>query len=123
MPNYYTSATAEKAIPCTQLEFETFRRILGSSDEDADYFHGFECEQHGEEIYFFSEEETSEDVLPDEFFDALGQLLTRLSLPHLEFGVSYSCSKNAPGSCGGSSFRIMANGSLVYEQRTWPDGQ
>ena len=61
------------------------------------------------------------DDLPTKFLVAFGEELRKLGLPFLQFDVAYTCSRLIPGSHGGTRFRIMADGEVVWRTETWPD--
>ena len=135
MPDFNTDITATESLPCSKEDaLEIIAALLeGSTDTDDyvdstkngvrfvhHYTSGICLEIDATELYIFGRDNVSEDEAPAEFWIAVGKWLKKLKMPYLEFGVAYTCSKHAPGSFGGTSFRLYPNGEIVFANKTWP---
>jgi hypothetical protein len=130
--NYYTDITAEKALKCSLEEALELMKLLTPNEptkvdggEALTATHGDSCLSaeyypKEQEIYFFAENYGDSSAIPDEFIARLGALLTKLGLPHLEFGVAFTGDRHDPGSHGGTCFRISAEGRMVEPKLAWP---
>ena len=116
--NYNTEVTASSALVGTKEEFNILKIRLEEEQEEA---HGFTIEFWGEvdEIYLFAEENGDWNNLPKGFLEDFGQLIARNELKYLEFGAAFTASKMAPGSRGGTSFRIHTDGSIGEPSLVW----
>jgi hypothetical protein len=118
--NYYTLVMADDGLPCTEAEADAIDRILQATEE-ADEPCGFSFEHSGDKGYLKAEENGNIDFVPDEALTKIGALVTRAGLPYLECGVSFTASRLVPGSCGGTAFRILPDGSVIARIETWPE--
>lgn len=129
MANYYTIVTPNQALPCTAEEANAIRLAL---------LDGYDC--HGFTFNYFpplrdepfagvgegvlcAEEMADLSELPDDALAMIGDLITRVGLPWLQFGVAHTCSKVRVGSHGGTSFRILASGTIEEPALIWPSGE
>jgi hypothetical protein len=134
--NFDTNITAQESLKCSAEEALAIFKTLDDSASFAinkadptvvsvtheESRMAAEYYPKSNDLYFFAEETADDSQIPDDFIIAVGKLLAKLKKPHLEFGVAHTADKHAPGSYGGSSFRITSKGTLIYPKITWPRG-
>ena len=117
MSDYYSIATAQVAVPCSEAGFQELGKLITEEvlDEGGEpAFHGYTVEYHDGEVYLFGEDSARESYLPKRFLAGLGQVLKEVGMPFLEVGVAFVCNKLRPDSHGGTRFRIYKDGTLKY---------
>ena len=126
MSNCYAICTAETALACNDEEHDILSQLLDAPEDDDNFeAHGFEIERWEDtgHSYIYAEEWCDQHCLPEAFRQALGEILKRLDLPYLEFGIACWSDKPAPGTAGGAAFRIIQDGSMVEPSVTWPEAK
>ena len=116
--NYYTEIVADDTLKAIPEDFETLLHLLEISN-DID-LHGMKVEYYAGEVHMFSDENGTLEVLTDDVLDHIGHMITKAQVEHWEFGISYTASRQTPGSRGGRYARIMPDGSLIFSEITWP---
>jgi hypothetical protein len=121
MPSYYTIVTPQQGLPCSAEEARRVQQLLDRMNEDEDH-HGFEFVHSDEDGlgYLQAEECGDWDSLPADALAAIGELISRAGLAHLECGAALTCSRMLPGTHTGSAFRILPSGQIVYPEIMWP---
>jgi hypothetical protein len=123
MTDYYSTAVAKELVPCSRYAFEELDRSMQAAREMVDEFECESCMEaeyiEGEGVFLFAEDCFGEDDLNDKICAAIGRLLTSVGMEYLEFDFSGISSHLMVGSHGGGSFRIYADGSLVWPTITW----
>ena len=128
MANYYTVATAEKAIPTTKEAYAKLAELINATPEDEDAeLHGFEVEEHSyvnpekpelvTAAYLFAQENAHWCAFSDEVVDHIAEMLKLADMPHIQVGVAFTCNRCVVNSHGGTSFRIYQNGDLDEETK------
>ena len=119
MADYYSIATAQVTVPCSDADFHELgnlitEEVLDDGGEPA--FHGYTVEYDAGEVYLFTggEDSAQEAYLPKRFLTRLGQVLKEAEMPFLEVGVAFVSNKLGPDSHGGTRFRIYQDGTLKY---------
>lgn len=87
MADYYSIATAQVTVPCSEADFQELgtpltEEVLDDGGDPA--FHGYTVEYYAGEVYLYTGDEDSaqEAYLPKRFLTRLGQLLReRLRCP------------------------------------------
>ena len=139
MADYYNQCTAENALKVSKEDYKVFmdehNQTLELSGFSAEY------DEDHEMLYFYSEGEGFSPSLDydDNFLDDpdfhdgiaeeksltmwvdLGKLIEKAGEEYLEFGVAFVCSKALPGSFGGTAFRVLTSGEILWAERTWPN--
>ena len=120
MSNYYTICSAEQTVPCTEEKHAELAALL-EAGLDYPWCPGFELSYSPGGVYLSTSEESSNpEALPPEFLQAFGAVIAAAGLPYLEVGVAETCSRNRPGSHGGTAFRIHPDGALTWPLFSWP---
>ena len=119
MANYYSIATAQVTVPCSEPDFQELEHLIKEEvlDEGGEpAFHGYTVEYcHGEVYLSTGGEDSAQEVyLPKRFLARMGQVLKNAEIPFLEVGVAFLCDKLRPDSHGGTRFRIYQDGTLKY---------
>jgi hypothetical protein len=132
--NFFTDLTANEALKCSKADalaiFQTLDKnapatiapveVVSVTHVDSQFT--AEYYPKSKELYFLGEDCVDDSMIPDEFIITLGKLLSKLKKPYLEFGLANTADRHAPGSYGGSSFRITSKGTLIHPKITWPRG-
>jgi hypothetical protein len=122
--NCYTQITAEGSVKEVSINnFEDLKEKLENTGLDAELWNrkGIGKNTKGE-IYFFGEEYFDEETFIENGCpEAIGEILTKAKLPHLDFGVSFYGDKARPNSDGGGKFRIYADGHLAWGEMNFPE--
>lgn len=109
----------------SQEQFDELLELIEDEtkdEEDFDLYHGMTLEYYENGGYLVTSGDSSDpDHLSQEFLEKFGKCIGDASMPYLIVGYSFSASRNAPGSCGGGSFRIYPDGSMVYPDIIWPE--
>jgi hypothetical protein len=122
MANYYTLVMADEGLPCTEADAEAIEAAIEAGDEASDSGSGFHFSFETGMGYLMAEENGVIEEVPDTALELIGLLIDRAGKPYLECGVSFTASRLLAGSCGGTAFRIMPDGSVVSRLDRWPDG-
>jgi hypothetical protein len=119
MANYYTIVTPECSVPATAEEAAELDALL--TDDDGESCHGFSAIYEGGDLHLVAETSGAWDELPNTALVAYGRLIAKAGRTGVEFGAAFTCDKLSPGSHGGTSFRIMADGRIVDCEKVWPE--
>lgn len=123
--NHYTQITAEGAIKgVSKKDFDTLVSMLDGTGIEAELWEPVN-DKAGEvvkgNLYLYSEEFFDEETFIESgAIEFIGALLKKRKVEYLELGMSFSGSKAAAGSAGGTAVRIYDNGDLVWSERVWP---
>jgi len=129
--NYHIDFTAEEAVPCSIQKFEEVNNLFNELKEDFPILLYMSLENG--ELYICGENGTLDVLLSDEnlnkngqekgkeFLTKLGEVIAEADLRYLDFGVAFSCDKLAPGSHGGTAFRLYLDGSIKYRSEFWEE--
>jgi len=124
MADFFSTMAATQIVPSSRIDFENLDRVIQAARESDD---GFNIESSiqaeyidGEGVFLFVEDYFCDDDLSDDICSAIGRLLHSAGQEFLEFSFSVTCTRLMVGSHGGGSFRIYADGRLVWPNLTWP---
>ena len=128
MADYFTVITAEESIDCSKEDYDRLYDVFEPIGEDED---GYEFEQsqltlnysaERKSLYIYGEEgNANEEHITPEGLKVLGEIIQKAGKEYLEFGVGSYCTRPRPGSSGGYSFRVYADGTLRYPKQVWDD--
>ncbi len=116
MANNYVIHTANDSIKCSEEMAGQLSRLLEEGRDD----HGFEADFGDGRFYVFAEQSGTPDELPKAFLAKFGEALKAAGLQFLEFGYACTCDRCRPGSHSGGSYRICADGTIVWPETVWP---
>ena len=119
--NYYTEVVADDTIAASQEDFAELKNLLEFHDDFDDVYHGMEVEYYQGQVHMFCEENGDLEGLPEAVTVHIGKMLTKANLPYWQFGISYTASRKAPGSRGGTFARITPEGSVIFPDTVWPE--
>jgi hypothetical protein len=119
MADYFTHHTAKEYVPCSEAQFAKLEELLALAPPADEPAHGFEIEWANGSVYLFAETNGCTGSLPKRFLQYLGKLIHAAGLPYLEVSFACTCTKMRPVSHGGGAYRIMPNGEIVFENRSW----
>ena len=115
MPNYNTLMSSDKTIPCSVKEFNHIERML---EKDCC---GIQCEHYNQkELYLFAEENACVEELTVGTCRAIGKLLKKNKLKFVELQLAFTCSKLCMDSQGGTYARLLPDGEVVWQNKSWP---
>lgn len=122
--NHYTTVTAEGVIKdVSKTSLVDLTEILDGTGLDTTLTNI--TTEHGQDygdLYIYGEEHFDEELFVERGApEAIGQILKKRKIPHLDFGVAFTGSKAAPESAGGSEFRIYADGHMAWAEQSYPD--
>ena len=118
--NYNTIVTPEVGLPCTADEAVTIQRFLKPRRSGNDE-HGFQFTYMNGMGYLEAEQSGQWEAIPIRALVAIGALIKKAGLPHLECGAAFTAERLMPGSTGGTAFRILPSGRIVQRVETWPE--
>lgn len=128
MANYNVVVTPSAGLNCTRAKYEQICALIDTEIGLCDENHGFSVDFYPKvneteigEIYIMAEEYGEWHNIPNPALRVIGELIAENSLPYLQFGAAFTCSKMRAGSHGGCYFRIYPDGSIVEPVVTWAE--
>lgn len=123
MADCYSTMVATQIVACSRKDFEELERAIQGEGEDLDGIDVESCIQveyvDGEGVFLFVEDYFCDDDLSENICSAIGRFLKSVGQEYLEFTYSGTCTRVMVGSHGGGSFRIYADGRLVWPRIEW----
>jgi hypothetical protein len=122
--NNYVVITAEDSVEgVSARDFEKLKEKLEGTGLDAELWDtkGKGKNEKGQ-LYIFGEEYFDEEAFIENACpEAIGEILKKAKVPHLDFGIAFYGSKACPDSAGGGKFRVYDDGHLAWAELIFPE--
>jgi hypothetical protein len=114
MTNCYVIATAETEIPCRLEDYMELHNLLGAEEPSHGMTFAWREDAEGGKLYAFTEDSCDPYELSQPVRDVLVRIMRAANLSYWEFGYAWYSDRPKVSSAGGGSFRITAEGDVVY---------
>lgn len=120
----YSTMVATRIVGCSRSVFDELDSAIQTERRRLDEFGIKLCLQakyfDGQGVFLFAEEGFSDYDLSTDTCSAISRLLKSVGQKYLEFTCAVTCSQVMAASHWGESFRIYADGRVVWPDLKWP---